>query len=104
MLTNKINGLNDPICTDNSSNDFINSGSSPGFTDCRCLDPNNNCFSILAKRSGSGFFPDACCFDKSFVQKWVIYCASGCNHRVAFFQPSQPLPDESEYTSEGMVC
>src|SRR5271156_1422377 len=104
MLTNKINGLNDPICTDDSSNDFINSGSSPGFTDWRRLDSDNNCFPILAKRSGSGSFPDACCFDKSFVQNWVTCSASGCNYRVAFFQPSQPLPDESECTSEGMVC
>jgi hypothetical protein len=54
MLTNKINGLNDPICIDDSSNDFINSRSSLGFIDWRRLDTDNNCFPILAKRSGSG--------------------------------------------------
>jgi hypothetical protein len=51
-----------------------------------------------------GLFQMPVVFDKIFVQNWVTCSASGCNYRVAFFQPSQPLPHESECTSEGMVC
>jgi hypothetical protein len=105
ILTEKVNGLSDPICTDDSNNNFVDQGSSPaGFTDWWRLASHNDCFLVLAKQSGSGSLPDGYCFNKAFVQNWVTDNALGCNSGDTFFRPSQPLPAESQFTGAGMVC
>jgi hypothetical protein len=105
ILTEKVNGLPNQICTDDSSNNWIDSGSAPsGFTDWWRLASHNNCFLVLAKQSGSGSLPDGYCFPKSFLQGWVASNALGCNSGDEFFRPSQPLLPENQFTGAGIVC
>jgi hypothetical protein len=102
MLTLKINGLKDQICTDDSSNNFIDSGTT-GFVDWWRLDSDNNCFLVLAKSSSTNGFPDPFCFQKTDIQNWVTQNALGCESGDAFFRPSPPI-NGGEFVGQGEIC
>ncbi|RDW73395.1 hypothetical protein BP6252_07302 [Coleophoma cylindrospora] len=104
MLTKKINGLPDSICTDDSSNNFIDSGNVDGFTDWFRLDSDNNCFLVLAKQSHTKGFPDGFCFQKSFIQSWITNNALGCEGGEQFFRPSPTMTDGDSLAGLGLVC
>ncbi|KAI9766485.1 MAG: hypothetical protein M1839_004889 [Geoglossum umbratile] len=104
MLTDKINGLPDQICTGDSGNDWIDSSNPDnGWVDWWRLGSHNNCFLVLAKQSHNKGFPDEFCFPKSFIQSWINNNALGCNAGDDFFRPSPPTM-YSRLSGFGMVC
>jgi len=105
MISGKINGLKDQICTDDPSNNFIDSGSSPD-SDVQWfrLDSNQNCFLTLAKSAGSHGFPDGFCFARQDIIAWINRNALGCNSGDAFFRASPPLNSGDTFAGQGQIC
>jgi hypothetical protein len=103
ILTNKVNNLADYICTGDSSDTYIDSGST-GAVDWWRLASDNNCYLVLAKSGESHGFPDPFCFPKSYIQQWVNSNALGCNSGDAFYRASPPLNSQDQYAGQGQVC
>jgi hypothetical protein len=102
MLTDKIDNLPDQICTGDSSNNFIDSGTT-GSVDWWRLASHNNCFLVLAKSSVTHGFPDQFCFQKTDIENWITQNALGCNSGDAFFRPSPPI-NGGPLVGQGEIC
>ncbi len=98
MLTVKINGLKDIICTNDNDNAWIDHGSS-GPAHWWRLSSYENCFLVLATSASS----NGLCFDKTAIVEFVKTNSGACTAGDDFFAATVPI-SVTKFSGQSMMC
>jgi hypothetical protein len=104
IITQKLNGLKDQVCTGDNKNDWVDSGySSDRKAQWWRLASHNNCYLVLTQDIAGGTANGQYCFSKNFLQNLVFSKARNCD-TSDFFQASPVQSEQNFQSGRGLVC